>query len=48
MCHDVDIRVSPAEFGIDDDKANCPVCDGRKHSEEYQASEEPSLTNGIG
>ena len=35
MRHDVDIRVSPAEFSVDYDKANRPVCYGGKYSEQY-------------
>jgi hypothetical protein len=27
MGHDVNIRMTATEFGVNDDKTNCPVCD---------------------
>ena len=47
MCHDVDVGVPPAEFGVNNNEADRPICDCTENDEKENPREETSLTDGI-
>ena len=47
MRHDVDVGVSPAEFGVDDNESDGPISDCTENEEKEKPHEETSLTDGI-
>ena len=47
LVHDVEVAVAAAEFRVDDDEPDGPVCDGAEHDEEDDAGNEASLVQCI-
>lgn len=45
--HDVDVRISPAHFGVQDDKADRPIRHDAKHDEEDDAREESCFSERV-
>jgi len=39
--------MSATQFGIDDDKPYCPVCDAAQNNEQEESCEKASLTDGV-
>ena len=44
MGHDINIRMTATEFGVNDDKTYCPVCDATQCHEQKQTRKETSLS----
>ena len=43
MGHNINIRMTTTEFGVNDNKTDCPVCDATQCNEQKQSRKETSL-----
>lgn len=48
VVHDSDVRISAAEFCVDDNETDCPVCHAAEHDQKENSEEEACLADGIG
>ena len=47
MMHDFDVGRTSGEFGVNDNEADCPVCNSAEDDEQKEACEEACLTDGV-